>query len=305
MEQHSIEELNNYDAYHKGDNSFSAYARYLQSKWRVRKGYPKQKNKLGNYLPVEFAKETKANFLTNRIGNLVQSEVDKSKVLGSMISEPRIWNNLLSSQPLCFNLFGELHFDLDLATKVFQALFPNKISKVTDVKFEYSPGRGDKNYTGDHSAFDAFIEYDNEKAQSEYIGIEVKYSENMRQRREDSIKTYHKHKREYLKIAKSAGIFPESSIEILRESPLQQIWRDHLLSLATEKDYSGGFFIFLHPEQNKKCHEAYKDYIQLLNSSDPDITKIYSITLEKFLDILFKLNSSTWVIELRERYLGI
>jgi len=78
-----------------------------------------------------------------------------------LIKQPRIWNNLLSSQPLCFNLFGELHFDLELATKFFGQLFPGKIETVTSIKFEYSPGRGNKQYIGDHSAFDVFIEYHN------------------------------------------------------------------------------------------------------------------------------------------------
>ena len=95
-----------------------------------------------------------------------------------MIGEPRIWNNLLSSQPLCFNLFGELHYNLDLATKYFRILFPNRIETVKSVKFEYSAGRGNIDYTGDHSAFDVFVEYTN-AGKNGFIGIEVKYSESL------------------------------------------------------------------------------------------------------------------------------
>jgi len=158
------------------DTDFSAYARLLQSKWRHKQGFPK--GKLGNFLDIEYAKATKANFLTDNIRQLVTQEIANAKKTGGLISEPRIWDNLLSSQPLCFNLFGELHFDLNLATKYFQKLFPNRLDMVTAVKFEYSPGRGDKKYLGDHSAFDVFVEYakGNKKG---FIGIEVKYAESL------------------------------------------------------------------------------------------------------------------------------
>ena len=155
------------------DTDFSAYARLLQSKWRDKKKFPELK--LGNFLDIEFAKTTKANFLTDNIRQLVSKEVANAKKTGGLIGEPRIWNNLLSSQPLCFNLFGELHFDSDLATKYFKQLFPNRLDSVTAVKFEYSPGRGDIKYIGDHSAFDVFVEYTKGDKKG-FIGIEVKYA---------------------------------------------------------------------------------------------------------------------------------
>ena len=71
------------------------------------------------------------------------------------MGEPRIWNNLLSSQPLCFNLFGELYYDLDLATKFFKKLFPDRVSFVTKIDFEYSSRRNKPN----NSAFDVDVEY--------------------------------------------------------------------------------------------------------------------------------------------------
>ena len=48
------------------DTDFSAYARLLQSKWRHKKGFPELK--LGNFLDLDFAKTTKSNFLTDKIG---------------------------------------------------------------------------------------------------------------------------------------------------------------------------------------------------------------------------------------------
>jgi hypothetical protein len=294
-----------YDADYAKDTEFSALCRLLQSKWRKKKRYPKQNGKFGNYLPIRYARETKANFLTERIGALVQYEIHKAKIDGRMISEPRIWNNLLSSQPLCFNLFGELHYDITLATKFFRILFPNNVKEVTSVKFEYSPGPGNPKYTGDHSAFDVFIEYDNKRRKKGFIGIEVKYAENMRGDNKKAALTFNKHKKRYLSIAQDAGIFPEPSIQALKELPLQQIWRDHLLAFATRKDYDEGFFVFLYPEKNRHCHNAVSAYINHLSSRNEKNTIFCPRTLETFVRALYRVKRASWVKELRERYLGI
>ena len=184
--------LDKHDAYHKPDTEFAAYARLLQSRWREKKGY--KKGKLGNYLDPLEALQNKSNFLTERIQTLVQYEVYKSEHTGKFISTPRIWENLLSSQPLCFNLFGEMHFDLDLASRFFGSLFPSKVNSVTAVLFEHSPGRGKEEFTGDRSAFDVFIEYEDKKDKPGFIGIEVKYAESLREDKKKAAEIYRKHK---------------------------------------------------------------------------------------------------------------
>jgi len=184
------EELNRYKAYYKYDTPFASYARLLQSKWRDGKGY--QSGDYGNYIELEFAKRTKANYLTDNIKRCVSEAIIEARNNGGMVSEPRIWNNLLSSQPLCFNLFGEMSCDTELATNFFKTLFPKIVVKVTKVRFEYSPKRGDKRYTGDHSAFDVFIEYLNDKQELCFIGIEVKYAETLKEETRQKGKDYFK-----------------------------------------------------------------------------------------------------------------
>ena len=67
------------------------------------------------------AKFELANYLTQTIRDLVKNELktnsERPAAMRGFYARPRIFNNLLSSQPLCFNLFGELMFDLDLATR--------------------------------------------------------------------------------------------------------------------------------------------------------------------------------------------
>ena len=105
-------------------SAFASKARLLQSMWRTEKGY--EYEQYGNYLQLDFAKESGANFLTPEIFELVKHEVANKHIHRKVIQEPRIWNNLLSSQPLAFNLFGELKLDLGLATLVFKDLYPER-----------------------------------------------------------------------------------------------------------------------------------------------------------------------------------
>jgi hypothetical protein len=110
-------------------SSFQRSARLLQSIWRVEHEYEMGQvpNKhgsprlIGSRLPMPWAQESLANYLTENIRDVVRSEVlDPVKSKGKLYGKPRIFNDLLSSQPLCFNLFGELSQDLQLATSIMQ-----------------------------------------------------------------------------------------------------------------------------------------------------------------------------------------
>jgi len=282
------------------DTDFSAYARLLQSKWRQGKGYPELK--MGSFLDVEYAKKEKSNFLTPKIQKLVEDKIAESKKTGGLISEPRIWNNLLSSQPLCFNLFGELvSDDWELATEFFHRLFPEIVDRVNRIEFEYSPGRGDKKYTEDHSAFDVFVEYTKEEKKG-FIGIEVKYAESLKEESRKKAEEYYKPI--YKQKTESSGLFVENSVEQLRYPPLSQIWRDHLLSIALRKDYDEGFFVFLYPSKNLNCQDGVDNFRKLLKSQDERINGFCPRYLDDFIEILHNIVNQDWTTELKERYLG-
>lgn len=288
------------------DTEFSAYARLLQSRWRASKGYPM--GKYGNFLETGFAKEKKVNFLTERIQQLASGEMAKAKASGALFNQERMWANLLSSQPLCFNLFGELSFDLDAATACFRALFPDRINRVTAVKFEYSPGRGDTLYTGDKSAFDVFVEYERDGL-SGFLGIEVKYAESLREEEfKKSVEIFEKHSLRYTDLTEAHGVFAPNVIDTLRRPPLSQIWRDHLLALAllshTERKYDEGVFVFLFPSLNKQCQDGVDEYAKYLSSNDDTISGFCPRHLEDFIHTVANHYQTDWSSELRSRYLG-
>jgi len=292
----------------KSDTVFASHARLTQSLWREEKGLPigtycprdkEAEVELGNLLPIDFAKSERSNFLTQGIGELVKSEVNNSE--GKVILEPRIWNNLLSSQPLAFNLFGELKLQKGYlnATKLFQDLLGNEVKKITNIEFEYSPGRHNPKYTNDGSAFDVFVEYTSSTDLKCFVAIEVKYSENMRA-------VPATHRSSYDEIANAMGIFKKQSYKLLTETGIQQLWRDHLLAgsmFVTNDDYAKGVFIILYPEGNAQCKHAVDKYKGTFVTLDVEATHFIPITIETLVAKLTAISQEQWVADFQSRYL--
>lgn len=301
----------------KSDTEFSAWARELQNSWRIEKGYPigtyKQKQKdgsykeveLGNYIEKTFALDKQKNFLTDNIRS-VTSNALKTKEKGAKISKTRLYTNLLSSQPLAFNLFGEFALNLPLATEFFRRQFPDRIKEVTKIIFEHSDGRGDCSYTCDHSAFDVFVEFTTVEGQSGFIGIEVKYAESLN----DELAKF---KTRYAELTKISGLFKQNSIENLKTKPIEQIWRDHLLSIShlrhENKKYADGFFIYLFPKENQQCQDAVDKYIEQFISFDTTTktydehkTGFYVRHLKEFATDMKQVCTDKWLIDFLHRY---
>lgn len=279
-------------------STFRRRARVLQSLWRHDLGYACGEHRgrpLGSRLPMPWARESLANYLTPTIREVVRTEVcDPIRAAGKLFGKPRIFNDLLSSQPLAFNLFGELQRDRDLATQLIADLTAGRFAEVTSVGFEESPGRSDPKYTGDRSAFDVFIECRTGRGAPAFLGIEVKYHESL----EDKAAS---HRSRYDELATLMRCFTSAALAQLRETPLQQIWRDHLLagSLLQGSVYEDGAFVFLYPRDNTHCASAIGAYTACL--SDPSSLLVW--TLEAVLASLRRYSHAPWISAFHERYL--
>jgi hypothetical protein len=285
---------------------FRRRARILQSMWRKEKGIDPGEHKwkhkgeygvrpLGSRLPMPEAKEKLTNYLTDNIREIVKEEVcDPDQSEGKLYKEPRIFDDLLSSQPLCFNLFAELKRDLDLASSVVSALSNGRFAVATDILFEHSPGRRDPRYLNDRSAFDVFLKCKNTAGAKCFIGIEVKCHENLYGSAGD-------HKKRYDEVADLMKCFPDDRSS-LKKSPLQQIWRDHLLAGIThiEDGYSDSVFVTLYPKDNHNVTKALDRYMFQLH----DKSTIEIWTLEQFVESLSKYSNASWIQMFHDRYLA-
>lgn len=284
-------------------NAFQRRARLLQSIWREGQGYPMGihtgrhgERLLGSRLVMPWAEETLANYLTDTIRDTVRTEVlDPVRSQGKLFARPRIFDDLLSSQPMCFNLFAELKANLSLATAVFRDITVGRVCEVTAIEFEHSPGRGDPRYTGDRSAFDVFVEFTTASGGDGFLGIEVKYHEDLKGKPSS-------HKARYDEVAENMGCFRTDNRDRLRAMPLQQIWRDHLLAgaLRSVDGYDDGMFVFLRPRGNAACAEAVKAY-QVCLTDDGSFAEWI---LEDVVEALRKHTDAEWVDQFHDRYLA-
>lgn len=145
------DQLEQHDVWVSGDRAWQRGLRLLQSLWRQEQGLPAgvhprgggaSSRPLGSRLRLPDAQDWLSNYLTDTIRGVVRDELGRAGEAGKLFAAPRIYDDLLSSQPLCFNLFEELKADLRVASAFARHLWPGRVETVTRIEFEHSPGRG-------------------------------------------------------------------------------------------------------------------------------------------------------------------
>ena len=166
----------------------------------------------------------------------------------------------------------------------------------TENNWKFGIDRG-RSISGDSSAFDVYVVFLNKSGKKGFIGIEVKYHENLKNKPAEM-------KDRYDEVAFQMGCFKDECLEDLQTSPLEQIWRDHLLAgslLYSPKDkFKDGLFVFLSPKDNLHCQKAVEQYKQCLTVN----RTFQSWTLENVAGAI-KLNTKNkWIDDVIERYLN-
>ena len=309
---------------HKGDSKFVAKCRLLQSIYRVEigedEGYIQRGSKryfYGNY--IMNGDKTGKNFLEDYIFDYAKKRVNNRKHYET-IKEERLFNNLLSSQPMAFNLFCPLikmfEKDESTATDILRAALPDyNINKVTKIDLEFIPDNY-KKLTNDRTAMDAIIEFTDNDGIPSFIAIETKYSENL-----GVNEASRKGKAKAIETIKSLRIF-QSEIEnriTSKEVALTQIYRNFLLSETyginqNKKAYS----IVLAPKENlttanevnslkNELKEEYRYKISSVYLKDFVLKLIeksqgkYQATFRAFYDRYLNFEKNKIAISLQER----
>jgi hypothetical protein len=289
------------------DRPWQRRLRLRQAVWREAQGLPIGEHRsgtgsrpLGSRLAMPAAEEHLSNYLSPTIREVVRDELSSSRAReqGKLFSQPRIYDDLLSSQPLCFNLFGELKADLDAASRWAAYLWPTRVEEVTRVEFEHSPGRGNPTYLSNRSAFDVYLEHTVPGGGEGFVGIEMKYHESL------AVQAARNHDR-ITEVAARSGAFDPAALGRLGSPPLQQVWFDHLLALSmlqadAERWGDNALFVFLHPVENAACYDVVGRYEACLR----DARSFQRLTLEEVLSSMHSTIGAAWVEAVDERYLG-
>lgn len=91
-----------------------------------------------------------------------------------LIQEERVRRNLLSSQPLCFNLFGYLRAHPEAVLPWVASIEPSA-ERVERIELEWST----RESAIGGSAFDAFVEFSDSAGEKGFLGVECKYAERL------------------------------------------------------------------------------------------------------------------------------
>lgn len=219
------------------------------------------------------------NFLMERIFEVAKETIQQRRDEDrGMIQENRLFNNLLSSQPLCFNFFAPLKLDKKLALQILQRFFP-EVTAVKEITFEFAPL---ENYTDDNSAFDVAIEVCvGEK--TGLIGFECKFT--------DSFSAPVYDKPAYKGIFESSSLFRNKYADYI-QSRFNQLFRNQLIaeSLAQKKEYD--FLrtgLFCHQDDLSAIQIA-QEFQNMLNNGR-EVFRI--VTYRDFIEAMQKLEL-TW-----------
>jgi hypothetical protein len=269
---------------------FRRRLRYHQAQWREANGHPigsqpivpregKPSRSVGSRLPLDYARETGANFLT-------AGALDAARARTSVI-EPhqtfdhqRVWADLLWSPAMAFNLFGDLAADHRLADRAVQTWWPDAPGSVSDVRFAHSPGRFDPEYLNSLRTFDATFVLDVGDGTQGVVGVDVNYHEWLKPEVPKPSNMWR-----YLEVAERSGVLrPGATDKVKGRSDLCVMWLEHLLLLSMLQHASGawswGRYVVVHPAGNSSVGDGCARYRDLL----VDQSTFSSMTFEELLD---------------------
>lgn len=285
--------------------SWRRLARWHQAQWRQSRGYPigaepyaggPDATPVGSRMALDFAIKNGANFLTPGVLKAVRACLAHPEP-HQMLQEERLWADLLSSMPLCFNLFGDLFGNPEYAARAVRAWWPEAPEGSVTVRFEHSPGKLDRTFLGNRSAFDVAFEIDSGGPDRAVIGVETKYHEHAAaepQPRPGALARY-------VEITEGSLAFAEGWPDRVIGTSLQQIWLDHLLLLSMlqhpSRRWTWGQFVLVYPSVNPSFARAAEAYRAVLR----DPTTFQARTIEDLLAAPGALDAAT-VTALRDRY---
>ena len=243
------------------ENGFKKRMRFHQGWWRAfvlaeeQGQHPGRKDeRIGS--AIRLGEKSSKNFLSENIHKAVVETLQERKEDGrGIIEEGRLFNNLLSSQPLCFNFFGELKNDPDLALQVLNRFYSG-LTRVKQVIFEYAP---EERYTNDNSAFDVAFEVEREN-EFGLIGVECKFTDTFSQKEYD--------KKEYREVYDQSSIFNQA-YEAYTLGRYNQLFRNQLMAEALKQHRKYDFVytgLFCH-QDDKQAIETGGKFREMLNNT--------------------------------------
>ncbi len=251
----------------------------------------------GNHLPADWlADHPDANFLTPEVIAYVKQRVPEVLAAGGTLAEKRLNSNLLSSMPLCFNLFGHLRAFPVEAAKVLSAAFDLDIATIERLEVEWAPDPSQ--HLRDRTAFDAYVEYRTGDGKRGFVGVETKYTESFSPEEYDT--------EEYRRVTASPGSgFKAGAADVLKGRATNQLWRNALLvvSVRQRERFDFGHVAVVACENDRSLRKAVDQFEQQLD--DPS-SLLRDVSYERIIGEADQHPAlRDWAAVFRKRYLDL
>jgi hypothetical protein len=239
------------------------------------------------------AAEAGLNFLSEHT-----LEVAKQRLAaGGGAERFRLLHNLLSSQPMCFNLFAPLQADEELAMDVCRDLLGCPVSRVLAVRLEWAPAPS-ADYLDDKTSFDCFIEYEALGGRVGFLAVETKLTDSFSPKRHDGSA--------YRRWMTPESPWPNPACSQVAKSAHNQLWRNHLLAWSMLQNsrgkYREGHIVVVHHPLDIKCGRIVDGYRALLR----DGSNVHALPLDVLLGHCeHAAGSQQWIQQFRLRYLEL
>lgn len=289
----------------KSDPALRARYRRLQSWYReTQLGVPPGRNDAGRLvgsmvdLDASIA-DPGLNFLDADITAYVDQRLPEITATGGAADPHRLRRNMLSSQPLCFNLFGGLRADLPTAAAILSDVLDLKIDVIEEITVEYAP-LPTAQYLADRTAFDAFIVYRTHEGERGFVGVETKYTEPF----SPTVYTAALNPR-YSDWTTPEHGFKEGAVAKLEHKSVNQLWRNALLAVALRSadGYDRGHVAVLGLADDTNIAKAVKG-LSTQHSAPRDLVR--AATLEALAERTEREPElAAWAQAFRRRYLDL
>ena len=223
----------------------------------------------------------------------------------AQVERYRCLHNLLSSQPMCFNLFGQLAGRRDVASRLLSASLPDIVGEVEEVHIEWAPEPKER-YLDDATSFDAFVKVRRaDDGALGFLAIETKLTEPFSQK-EYSLD----HRPAYGRMVEGHDApWTAEGREQVTDHRWNQLWRNHMLTVSLVENegspYEFGVPVVVHHPLDVRGIEAVDGYRDLLR----DPTSIETFDLREIVDQWRPLTEAEedrdWIDRFDVRYLQL
>jgi hypothetical protein len=277
----------------KSDGSWQARLRRHQAWWRQERlglgaGPIRPDGRLvASMLPVDVGFEP--NLMTPEAVAAATTAITslESEKRPGLIQLDRLKRNLLSSQPMCFNLLGHLSATPDALLQWVQSISA-RATDVREVRLEWAPAD-----SFSRSAFDAFVTYSLPGGAAGFVGVECKYAE-------DLSKAQPKPAAPKFHDATVTGAWLPKAAPALDKPRLRQFWYNQLLTqrVCATGQYAEGYGVVVAAAADGPARTVTAEVAAQL----VDPTELRFCALEDLLDSVS--GHEAWRAAFRERYLA-